>query len=199
MGPKGWFLGRKGIDDGPRVLYAAMVMKTSKPSFARAAALALALGGLTLGGLTATSCAPTMIAGTQVEDTEENREILTFLTRYQQAMQARDVEKLISLCAADYYEDNGTPDATDDYNIEGLRQRLTDHFTRTKELTLELYVQKIDVDDKGVIGVAYRYNTRALVSFPAGDKWLTATEVNKIKLRQIEDEEEPGFRILSGL
>ncbi len=49
-------------------------------------------------------CKPDLIPGTQVEDSEENRKVLEFLTRYQAAMQARKVDAVVTLCAADYYE-----------------------------------------------------------------------------------------------
>jgi hypothetical protein len=156
------------------------------------AGLLLALG--LLGG----ACKPDLIPGTTVEDTEANRDVLVFLTRYQAAMQERSPEKVAALCAADYYEDNGNQDPKDDYNLDGLKAKLADHFARTKELTLEVYVQQVERLDDGRIGVAYRYNTRALVHFPSGDKWLTATEVNKILLRAVEGDE-VGYRIVAGL
>ena len=155
-----------------------------------AVALVLALSA-------ASGCKPELIPGTQVEDSDENREVLTFLTRYQAAMQARKVDDVIKLCAADYFETNGNDTPADDYNIDGLRTKLGEHFGRTKEIVLEVYVQQIERTDDAV-KVAYRYNTRALVGFPSGDKWLTATDINKISLRQIEDDE-IGYRILSGL
>jgi hypothetical protein len=142
-------------------------------------------------------CKPDLIPGTQVEDSEENRKVLEFLTRYQAAMQARNVDDIVKLCAADYYERNGNDNPKDDYSLDGLRDKLTEHFARTKEVVLEVYVQEIARAD-GLVKVAYRYNTRALVSFPSGDKWLTATDVNKITLRSI-DGDELGFRILGGL
>jgi hypothetical protein len=152
------------------------------------AALALSAAG---------GCKPDLIPGTQVEDSEENRKVLEFLTRYQAAMQARKVDAVVDLCAADYYETNGNDDPKDDYNLDGLRTKLTEHFGRTKEVVLEVYVQEISRPD-GIVRVAYRYNTRALVSFPSGDKWLTATDVNKITLRPIEGDE-IGYRIVAGL
>jgi hypothetical protein len=145
----------------------------------------------------ASGCKPELIPGTQVEDSEENRKVLEFLTRYQAAMQARKVDDVVNLCAADYFETNGNDDPKDDYNLDGLRTKLTEHFGRTKEIVLEVYVQEISRPE-GVVRVAYRYNTRALVSFPSGDKWLTATDVNKITLRPVEGDD-VGFRILSGL
>jgi hypothetical protein len=145
-------------------------------------------------------CKPELIAGTEIEDSEENRSILTFLTRYQAAMQARKSNDILELCAADYYERNGNDDPNDDYNRDGLKVRLDEHFARTKELVLEMFVQKVEKNDEGYIGVTYRYNTRALVGFPAGDKWLTATEVNKVILRPVADaKDEMHFRFMSGL
>lgn len=148
--------------------------------------------------LGAVGCKPDLIPGTTVEDSEENRKVLSFLTRYQSAMQERSVDKVTGLCAADYYEDNGNQDPKDDYNLDGLKKKLGEHFARTKDLVLEVYVQKIEHGDDGRISVAYRYNTRALVGFPSGDKWLTATEVNKIVVRPVANDE-AGYRIVSGL
>lgn len=147
-----------------------------------------------------TACKPALIAGTQVEDTAENRKVLTFMTRYQAAMQARNANDVVELCAADYYERNGNDDPKDDYNRDGLKLKLDTHFNRTKEVIVELYVQNIERNDEGYVGVTYRFNTRALVTFPAGDKWITATEVNKLILRTINDsKDEMGYRIMSGL
>lgn len=154
-----------------------------------AVALAVAAAG---------GCKPELIAGTSIEDSEENRKVLEFLGRYQQAMENRSPDDVAKLCAADYYETNGNTDPKDDYNLDGLKQKLGDHFGRTKELTLEVYVQIVDRSEPGVVAVAYRYNTRALVTFPAGDKWVTATEVTKVKLRAV-DGDELGYRIIAGL
>lgn len=149
---------------------------------------------------TGVGCKPDLIAGTTVEDTAENRKILTFLTRYQAAMQARSSDDVLKLCAADYYERNGNTDPKDDYNRDGLKKKLDEHFARTKEVILEMYVQNVEQNAERYIGVTYRYNTRALVAFPVGDKWITAAEVNKIILRPIDDEkDELGYRIMSGL
>lgn len=155
-------------------------------------AVALVLALSAVGG-----CKPDLIPGTQVEDSEENRRVLEFLMRYQAAMQSRSVDGVVALCAADYFETNGNDNPADDYNIDGLRTKLGDHFGRTKELVLEVYVQQVERSDD-IVRVAYRYNTRALVAFPSGDKWLTATDINKVALRPVEDDE-AGFRILSGL
>jgi hypothetical protein len=162
----------------------------------RCVAAVVVLGCATLGGPLA--CKPALIPGTSVEDSEENRAVLLFLARYQAAMQERSADKVAALCAADFFEDNGNQDPKDDYNLDGLKAKLGDHLARTKQLVLEVYVQKVERDERGQVSVAYRYNERALASFPSGDKWLTATDVNKVVLRPV-DNDEVGYRIVSGL
>jgi hypothetical protein len=148
------------------------------------------------------ACKPDLIPGTNVEDTEDNRQVIEFLGKYRRAMVERSADGVLGLCAADYFEDRGTVDQGDDYGRDQLKQRLTDDFSKMKEIQIEIIVQKITPPDddlppeKRAFKVAYRYNTRALVGFPAGDKWISVTEVNQMVLRP---DEAGGFQIVSGL
>ena len=142
------------------------------------------------------ACKPALIPGTNVEDTEENRKVIDLLGKYRTAIMSRSPDQVVGLCAKDYFEDNGTPDQGDDYGIDRLRQKLTADFAKTKEVQLELVVQQIEhPKDTGTVKVAYRYNERALVAFPAGEKWISLTDVNRIVLR----ESDTGYLIQSGL
>src|SRR5688572_12237306 len=144
------------------------------------------------------SCKPDLIPGTQVEDIEENRKVLEFLGKYRKAVVDRSPDGLVGLCSADYFEDNGTVEQTDDYGIDKLRDRLKNDFDRTKEIQLEIIVQLIErpEGETGPIKVAYRYNQRALVAFPAGEKWISLTDVNRLTLRP---DDAAGYLIISGL
>ena len=62
------------------------------------------------------------IPGTKVADTKSNREILDVCERYRHAMEDRDATTLLSLAHPNYYEDSGTPLASDDYGYEGLKE-----------------------------------------------------------------------------
>jgi hypothetical protein len=143
-------------------------------------------------------CKPDLIPGTQVEDTEENRKVLEFLAKYRKAIVERSTDGVVGLVAKDYFEDNGTVEQEDDYGVDGLRQKLTTNFEKTKEIQLEIIVQQIErpEGDEGPIKIAYRYNQRALVAFPAGEKWLTISDVNRIVLRP---DDTAGYLIISGL
>ena len=142
-------------------------------------------------------CKPALIPGTSIEDTDDNRHVIEFLAKYRTAILSRNPDQVVGLCTKDYFEDNGTADQADDYGIDGLKQKLSADFSKTKDLQLELIVQKIERAEpaKNVVNVAYRYNERALVAFPAGEKWISLTDVNRLVLKQVDD----MFLIQSGL
>lgn len=154
---------------------------------------------LLLGFVLASACTPSMIPGTNVEDTEDNRRVLEFLNKYRKAVIEKNVEGVVGLCAQDYFEDNGTAEQTDDYGLDQLRDKLGRAMGQTKEVQLEIIVQAIerDDDDKAApVRVVYRYNHRALMTFPAGEKWITVSNVNRLVLRT---DDAAGFLIVSGL
>ena len=134
------------------------------------------LSVVALGG----ACAPALIPGTSVEDSEENRQVLEFLNKYRRAVIDKNLDGVVSLCAPDYFEDNGTVEQTDDYGLAQLRDKLGHTLGQTKEIQLEIIVQTIERDEaepKAPLRVVYRYNQRALLTFPAGDKWITVSAV----------------------
>ena len=57
-------------------------------------------------------------------------------------------------------------------------------------------IERDQAKEHAPVRVVYRYNQRALVTFPAGDKWITVSEVNRLVLR---DDAAGGFLITSGL
>lgn len=144
------------------------------------------------------ACKPEMIPGTSVEDTAENREVIDFLGKYRQAVVERSPDAVVGLTTTDYFEDNGTVVQEDDYGREKLKEKLKTDFDRTKEIQLEIIVQQIErpEGDKGPVKVAFRYSQRALVAFPAGEKWITVTDVNRLVLRP---DDAAGYLIASGL
>lgn len=145
-----------------------------------------------------TGCKPALIPGTNVEDSDENRKVIEFLGKYRSAIVTRDTERVMGLVTKDYFEDNGTPDQSDDYGAAQLRDKLASNFGRTKEIQLEIIVQQIERPDgeSGPVRVVYRYNQRALVDFPAGQKWISVTDVNRLVLNP---DAAGGYLINSGL
>jgi hypothetical protein len=145
---------------------------------------------------TMAACSPKLLPNSNLEDSEENRQVLLVLAKYQAAMIERRSDAVMELVAADYFEDRGNLNANDDYNRDGLQQRLKDDFARFKEVDLQIYVQKIDRANPEKLAVDYRYQTRALLDLPAGPKWVTSSDVNRLWLRPVGDGD---FRIVAGL
>lgn len=158
--------------------------------------LSLALGA----GLFGVGCKPSLLPNTTIEDNDENRAIADFVLQYKEAMEARSAEEVLTLVAEDYFEDMGTVDPKDDYGVEQLEARLAETFGHSKAIHLELFLQNVVRDEeKKLYAVDYRYNQRALLSFTAGDQWITHTDVNRLVLRQRGDDVDDGFVIVSGL
>lgn len=159
--------------------------------------LSLALGAGLFAGV---GCKPSLLPNTTIEDTAENRAIADFVLQYKRAVEARSPEQVLSLVAEDYFEDMGTVDPKDDYGVEKLEERLAETFAHSKAIHLEMFLQNVARDEKKeLFAVDYRYNQRALLSFEAGDQWITNTDVNRLVLRQRGDDIDDGFVIVSGL
>ncbi len=183
----------KGIDAPPCLLYESRMGIDMKRSSALFVLVVTA-------GLLSAGCKPSLLPGTTVEDTTENRRVVGFVAKYQEAIQQRSADGVIALCAADYFEDNGTVDQTDDYGADKLKAILEEHFAKTKEIQLEILVQKVEENDD-IVFVDYRYKQRALVVLPAGQQWITSSDVNRLVLREDEDAGDSigRYQIVSGL
>ncbi len=180
-----------GIDAHPRLFYNQSM---------RAPQALVALATLTLltvltGGA---ACKPDLIPGTSVEDSADNHEVIDFLGKYRDAVVARNPDAVVGLTTADYFEDNGTVEQGDDYGRDKLKEKLTADFQRTKEIQLEIIVQQIErpAGEQGLVRVAFRYSQRALVDFPAGQKWISVSDVNRLVLAR---DGAAGYLIASGL
>lgn len=150
------------------------------------------------------ACKPSLLPGTTVEDNAENRRVVEFVQAYEQAIERRSADAVVALCAPDYFEDNATVDQADDYGVDRLKTLLADDFAKTKEIQLDILVQKI-IEPEGtkerLLYVDYRYKQRALVTLPAGEKWITTSDVNRLVLREDEAQVEATsrYQIVSGL
>ncbi|MBI2377035.1 MAG: nuclear transport factor 2 family protein [Deltaproteobacteria bacterium] len=127
------------------------------------------------------ACAHSKIPETQIDDTPENREVLSVVETYKTAFEARDADKIIALVSPSFYEDNGNTDAADDYDRNGLADALKKDFERTKKVQLELRIDDIQVEDQTAAAFVF-YTLRAHNDYPAGEKWQTTTDRSRISL-----------------
>ncbi len=144
-------------------------------------------------------CSTKRIPNTDLKDTSDNRQIVDFMVKYRQAVENRAAGDVLRLTSADYFEDNGTADQSDDYGIEHLTESLDENFSKLKDLKLSFFIQHVNYQkEKDEIHVIYRFVQRALMSVPAGDEWITTKDVNEIVLRPT-DSDWSDFRVLRGL
>lgn len=129
------------------------------------------------------SCAHSKIPETDIDDTSENREILSILDKYRLAFENRDAEGVLALVSTDFYETNGTSDPADDYDYRELREKLQSEFTRSEKVQVLMRVDAIEVDDDKAIADVY-YTVRAQNAYPSGTKWETGSDRSRLKLKR---------------
>jgi hypothetical protein len=93
------------------------------------------------------------IYGTKVIDNKENRKILGVVEQYRMAVERKDAPALLGMAAQSYWEDGGTPNGSDDYGIDGLREALATRFGRTDNIRYSMRY----------MGVTYLARNRAAV------------------------------------
>jgi hypothetical protein len=84
-----------------------------------------------------------VIPGTNVTDTETNRAIVKTVEEYRQAIELRDVDRLLMLASEKYSEDSGTPRTDDDYKYDGLKMVLTTRLSRVRSIRYTIQYRNI--------------------------------------------------------
>jgi len=140
------------------------------------------------------ACSRHYIPNTDVEDTEENRKIVTFAEKYRHAVEQKDVAALLKMASPDYYEDGGNVDASDDIDFAGLKDYLTSKFLDASSIRYEIRYRRI-VKDRGMIYVDYTYSASYRIPGMKGEEWRRKVEDNRLELVPYQDE----FRIVAGM
>ena len=150
-----------------------------------------------LAALTATACSTKYIGNTRIEDTDENRELMRLVEQYRRAVEDRDVHRILEMTSDYYFEDPGTPhDPTDDYDKDGLRERLEAAFGKVQDQRLAMDVRKITWDDQETTAfVDYRFVYRYQLDLPGADEWREQSDLNRLEVRREGD----AWKIASGL
>ncbi len=147
-----------------------------------------------LGIIAATGCAHGKLPGTEVDDTEENRQILSLVEAYQKAMESLDADAVLALVSPNYYEDNATASTEDDYDYQMLHDNLVRDFQRTKKMKVEFRVDDIQVDsNKGYAELYYRI--RAQNEYPSGKKWEVTSDRTRLLFEMVRGR----WKIVAGL
>lgn len=103
-------------------------------------ALATSLAVLLIG------CAPSLIPGTEIKDTPESRKIVDVVSNYRAGLEGRNVERIMKLVAKTFFENSGTPEGDDDYDVQGLEARLKTWAEQTKAVRASIELKSMVIE-----------------------------------------------------
>lgn len=148
-------------------------------------------------GLLLASCSKQYIPNTDVDDTEENRKVVSFCEQYRKAVEQRDVGRLMSFVSPQYYEDGGNVDASDDLDYAGLRKFMVDDFRKSRAIRYEIrYRRVIWAEEQERVYVDYTYSASFKIQGPDDqDQWRRTVAENRLELVPKGD----GFLIVGGM
>lgn len=161
-------------------------------------------------------CALHYIPNTDVEDTDDNRKVISFCEKYRHAVELKDVGELMKLASPDYYEDGGNVDASDDLDYAGLRDYLSGKFKDARAIRYEIRYRRVlrqDVPADSAVGqngksaqgdepmelIYVDYTYSASYRIPAakgGDEWRRRVEDNRLEIVRYPNDQ---YRILAGM
>lgn len=139
-------------------------------------------------------CGANIIPNTTIDDNPANREVIEFCESYRHALEQRDIGALLAMASPRYYENSGTPEGLDDYDITGLRDILRDRMSRVHTVRYEFRYRNISVESDRVL-VDYTYSGSFRVETDAGHRWYRRVADNRIELERVGGQ----FRIVAGM
>ena len=135
-------------------------------------------------------CGPHHIPGTDLEDTGDTRAIIDTISKYNSALEARDVNAILALVDPDFRDNAGTLDPTDDIDIERLRTVLPQRLAKLQDVAVRIEIKTIDVKGDQAQAV-YTWVSQ----FKLNGKPRTESDIKRMELRRRAD----GWKILSGI
>jgi len=110
--------------------------------------------------------------GTEIPDNADTQAIKSIMERYRSAVEAKDVNAIISLVSETYRDDGGTIQTEDDLDYASLQEVLPRRLEKVRDASLYMELKRIDVQrDLAVATYSYvwRYRLPSLTSRPVSD------------------------------
>jgi hypothetical protein len=140
--------------------------------------------------LTAAGCGPHRIPGTDLEDTGDTRAIIDVMTKYNQALEARDTTGILALVDPAFRDNAGTLTPEDDIDLERLRTVLPQRLAKLQDVAVRIEIKTIDVKGDRATAV-YTWVSQ----FKLGGKSMTESDIKRMEFKRESD----GWKILSGV
>jgi hypothetical protein len=145
--------------------------------------------------LSSTGCSKSYIANTDVEDSSENKKVITFCELYRHAVEEKDVGRLLKLASPRYFEDGGNTNPEDDIDSDGLKDYLTSTFVKTEAIRYEIRYRRVTFNENKKIFVEYTYSASYRVPGVKGEEWKHSVADNRLELIPEGD----SYKILAGM
>lgn len=140
-------------------------------------------------------CSKSYIPNTDVEDTSDNRKIISFCEEYRHAVEDKDVGKLLKLAHERYYEDGGNTNAEDDIDFEGLKEYLASTFVKTSTIRYEIRYRNVSKTEDKKVHVEYSYSASFRIPGLKGEEWRHTVADNRLELVPAGE----SFKIVAGM
>lgn len=137
-----------------------------------------------------------VIPGTNVADTEVNREIVRTVEDYRQAIETRDVERLLMLASEKYAEDSGTPRTDDDYKYDGLKHVLTSRLSRVRSIRYTIQYRNVRMVSDHEAEVEVRLNGSFELVSENGERYRNIDDFHHFLLERTAKDR---WKFLSGM
>ena len=152
------------------------------------------------------SCGPRLIEGTTIADNDTNRAILKVFQEYAQAFQEKNADKIVKNVSEKYYDPNGTDQADDDVDYNGIKTFLNSaEFKEIVRIEPIFVLKELTVEgDKAKLLFFFeaRYKgkdettpARKSVLNDSNEKWEKVSDINIMMLQKEKD----GWKIISGI
>lgn len=146
----------------------------------------LGLQVLLLGAVT--SCVtPKMIPGTHIPDVDKNRQIIKAVESYRQAMERKDLAKLMTMAHPQYYEHSGTPVGSDDYGYKGLLRVLRRRMPQLVAVRCNLKYVRIRWPSERQAELEVYISASFQLRTAEGERWYRMTDYNQMVLVRQND------------
>ncbi len=149
---------------------------------------------LLLGSLVLAGCSAKRIPGTEIEDSDENRAILSVMDQYRKALEGRDAEKIIALLDESFEDDLGTATPADDIDYHQLREQLPERLAKVDEVRIDFTVRRIQLGKDKTARAVYTYTSSykmpGLTPRPQTD-----SEIKEMSFKRSKN----GWKITSGI
>ena len=140
-------------------------------------------------------CSKSYIPNTDVEDTSDNKKVISFCEEYRHAVEDKDVGRLLKLASPRYYEDGGNTNPEDDIDADGLKDYLTSTFVKTQTIRYEIRYRKVTFGENKKVFIEYSYSASYRIPGLKGEEWKHTVADNRLEI--VADGE--SFKILAGM